>query len=93
MAKFTLPQPGTEISVKWNEFGPMITVRGSSADLAVTLELINGQLERKCGFPAAALKTATEVGAELFGMIVNGSIVVDLAELARQAKEESHEDP
>lgn len=93
MAKFTPPKPGTELSIKWNEFGPMITVHGSTEDLALTLGLINGQLARKCGFPAAALKTAAEVGPEIFDLICDGSVTIDMDALRRQAKEESHEDP
>lgn len=93
MAKFTLPKPGTELSIKWNEVGPLITIHGSTMDLALTLALINGQLARKCGFPAAALKTAAEVGPEMLDLICDGSVAVDMNALRRQAKEESHEDP
>lgn len=93
MTKFTLPKPGTEISVKWSGLGPWIKVEGSNAELAVTLAFINGKLARACGFPEEALKTAAEVGPGMFDLLSRGAVVVDMKELKRQAKEESHEDP
>lgn len=83
MAKFTPPKPGTEISVKWNKFGPMVKVNGNVKDLMLTLAIINGELARKCEIQIPTLMDTAEHGPEVF----------DMNELARQAKEESHEDP
>lgn len=93
MANPTYPKPGTELSIKWTEAGPLIKVNGDDIGLLVVLGIIAGCLNTRCNIPNFAISSAVEHGRDLLDAISAHSTTVDMSELARQVKEAKHESP
>lgn len=86
MRETMIPKPGTEVSIKWTKDGPLFAIRGTGMDLALSFAILAGDISKATGVPIERLtNTAREAGVGLYEAIIDGSVVVDISEVARQA--------